>query len=316
MKVLVTGGAGFIGSHIVDALVNEGHDVAVVDDLSMGKREQVHPSARFYQADIRNRQALEEVFRVERPEVVNHHAAQADLRRSMTEPSFDASVNIVGSLNLLEFAMTHKTRKFVNISSGGAVYGEPQRLPVDELHPIHPMSVYGVSKYAVEQYLRLFNKSGLDYTTLRYANVYGPRQNPKGEAGVVAIFSRQMLAGERSTIFGDGTKTRDYVYIDDIVRVNLLAMTEKRAAGRSYNVGLGCEVSDRQIFEAVRGAVGATLEPMLASKRPGEIDRICLDASLAKTELGWEPTVFLKEGIARSVAFYRVDGSCRVRESR
>jgi UDP-glucose 4-epimerase len=271
----------------------------------MGKREQVHPSARFYRVDIRDRQALEEVFRTERPEVVNHHAAQADLRRSMSEPSFDASVNIVGSLNLIEFSLAHKVRKFINISSGGAVYGEPQRLPVDELHPIHPASVYGVSKYAVEQYLRLFDGFGLDYTILRYANVYGPRQNPAGEAGVVAIFSRQMLAGECPTIFGDGTKTRDYVYVADIVAANLLAMVEKRASGRSYNVGLGREVSDRQIFELVRRAVGATVEPIAASKRPGEIDRICLDASLVKAELGWEPTIFLEEGISQTVAFYR-----------
>lgn len=316
MRVLVTGGAGFIGSHVVDALVKEGHDVAVVDDLSMGKREQVHPSARFYRVDIRERQALEEVFRVERPEVVNHYAAQANLRRSMIEPSFDASVNILGSLMLIELSLAYKARKFVYISSGGAVYGEPQRLPVDELHPIRPVSVYGVSKYAVEQYLRLFDGSGLDYTILRYANVYGPRQDPTGEAGVVAIFSRQMLAGERPTIFGDGTKTRDYVYVDDIVGANLLAMTEKRASGRSYNVGLGREVSDRQIFELVRRTVGATVEPILASKRPGEIDRICLAASLAKAELGWEPTILLEEGISRTVAFYQAEVTHRARESR
>jgi UDP-glucose 4-epimerase len=305
MRVLVTGGAGFIGSHVVDALVQASHDVVVVDDLSMGKREQVHPAARFYRVDIRDRQALEEVFRIERPDVVNHHAAQGNLRRSMTEPSFDASVNIVGSLNLLEYALTYKVRTFVNISSGGAVYGEPQRLPVDECHPTCPMSAYGMSKYTVEQYLRLFDGSGLDYTILRYANVYGPRQNPKGEAGVVAIFSRQMLAGEQPTIFGDGTKTRDYVYVGDVVVANLLAMTATRASGRSYNIGLGREISDRQIFELVRSAVGASLEPILASKRLGEIDRICLDASLAKAELGWEPATSLEEGIARTVAFYQ-----------
>src|SRR5574337_767077 len=302
MRVLVTGGAGFIGSHVVDALVKEGHDVAVVDDLSMGKREQVHPSARFYRVDIRERQALDEVFRVERPDVVNHHAAQGNLRRSRSEPSFDASVNILGSLILVELSLAYKVKKFINISSGGAVYGEPQRLPVDELHPIRPASVYGVSKYAVEQCLRLFDGSGLNYTILRYANVYGPRQNPAGEAGVVAIFSRQMLAGERPTIFGDGTKTRDYVYVDDIVAANLLVMTEERAAGRIYNLGLGREVSDTWVFELVRKAVGATVEPILASKRPGEIDRICLDASRAKAELGWEPMISLEEGIARSVA--------------
>lgn len=306
MRILVTGGAGFIASHLVDALVKEGHEVVVVDDLSMGRREQVHPSARFYQVDIRQREAMEAIFRAERPELVNHHAAQGNLRRSMTEPSFDASVNIVGSLILIELALAYKVRKFIYISSGGAVYGEPQRLPVDEQHPIRPLSAYGLSKCTVERYLEILRDwFGLDYTTLRYANVYGPRQDPSGEAGVVAIFSRQMLAGQRPTIFGDGTKTRDYVHVDDVVRANLLAMVGERAAGRIYNLGLGREVSDRQIFELVRSAVGATLEPSLETKRPGEIDRICLDASRAKAELGWEPTIPLEEGIARTVAFYR-----------
>ena len=306
MKILVTGGAGFIASHLVDALVKEGHGVVVVDDLSMGRREQVHPSARFYQVDIRQREAMEPIFRAERPELVNHHAAQGNLRRSMTEPSFDASVNIVGSLILIELALAYKVRKFIDISSGGAVYGEPQRLPVDEHHPIRPLSAYGLSKCTVERYLEILRDwFGLDYTTLRYANVYGPRQDPSGEAGVVAIFSRQMLAGQCPTIFGDGTKTRDYVHVDDVVRANLLAMVGERAAGRIYNLGLGREVSDRQIFELVRSAVGATLEPIQEAKRPGEIDRICLDASRAKAELGWEPTIPLEEGIARTVAFYR-----------
>lgn len=306
MRILVTGGAGFIGSHVVDALVEEGHEVAVVDDLSMGRQEQVHPSARFYRVDVRHREAVEEVFRAERPELVNHHAAQGNLRRSMTEPSFDASVNIVGSLILLELCLAYGVRKFIYISSGGAVYGEPQRLPVDELHPIRPLSAYGLSKYTVEQYLDLFRDgSGLDYTILRYANVYGPRQDPAGEAGVVAIFSRQMLAGQRPTIFGDGTKTRDYVHVDDIVRANLVAMVEEGTAGRVYNLGVGREVSDRQIFELVRSAVGAGLEPILGTKRRGEIDRICLDASRAKAELGWEPTTPLEGGIASTVAFYQ-----------
>ncbi len=306
MRILVTGGAGFIASHVVDALVKEGHEVAVVDDLSMGKREQVHPSARLYRVDIRQREALERVFRAERPELVNHHAAQGNLRRSMTEPSFDASVNIIGSLILIELSLAYEVRKFIYISSGGAVYGEPQRLPVDELHPIRPMSAYGVSKSTVEEYLDLFReRPRLDYTVLRYANVYGPRQNPAGEAGVVAIFSRQMLAGERPTIFGDGTKTRDYVHVDDVVRANLLVMAEERTAGRVYNLGLGREVSDRQIFELVRSAVGYESEPILAAKRPGEIDRICLDASRAKAEFGWGPTIPLEEGIALTVAFYR-----------
>jgi UDP-glucose 4-epimerase len=309
MKILVTGGAGFIGSHVVDALVREGHAVVVVDDLSMGRRDHVHPAARFHQVDIRRRDAMEKVFRAEGPEVINHHAAQGNLRRSMTEPSFDASVNILGSLVLIELSLAYRIKGFVYVSSGGAVYGEPQRLPVDEDHPIRPMSAYGVSKYSVEQYLDMFrSEQGLDYTILRYANVYGPRQDPRGEAGVVAIFSRQMLAGERPTIFGDGTKTRDYVYVDDIVRANVLATAQKRAVGRVYNLGLGKEVSDRQIFELVRSSVGVTMEPILAAKRPGEIDRICLDPSRAKAELGWEPSIPLEEGVGRTVEFHRGGG--------
>ncbi len=312
MKVLVTGGAGFIGSHVADALVRDGHQVVVVDDLSMGRREQVNRAARFYRVDIREREALEQVFRAEHPEVVNHHAAQGNLRRSMIEPSFDASVNILGSLLLIELSLQYRARKFVYVSSGGAVYGEPQRLPVDEEHPVRPMSAYGVSKYTVEPYLELLAEgSGVDYTILRYANVYGPRQNPRGEAGVVAIFSRQMLAGERPTIFGDGTKTRDYVHVDDIVRANLLVMPDGKGAGRVYNLGVGREVTDWQIFTLVRSVAGATVEPIFSEKHPGEINRICLDPSRAKAELGWEPMVPLDEGVARTVAFYRDAETCR-----
>lgn len=305
MKVLVTGGAGFIGSHVVDRLLEEDHQVAVVDDLSTGKERNLNPDATFYKLDICDFIALEEVFRLERPQIVNHHAAHVDVRRSVKEPSFDARVNILGSLNLLELSRRHGVEKFIYISTGGAVYGEPRYLPVDESHPIQPISPYGVSKHAGELYLIAYREAfGMRSTILRYPNVYGPRQDPHGEAGVVAIFSELMLVGERPTIFGDGGKTRDYVYVDDIVRANLLVM-DRSGDGEIYNLGWGKEVTDFEIFRAVRDAVGAKVEPIYGEKRPGEVERICLDSTKARQELGWEPTVPLEEGIPRAVEYYR-----------
>jgi UDP-glucose 4-epimerase len=302
MKILVTGGAGFIGSHVVDAFAAAGHEVMVVDDLSTGKRENLNPQAIFYNTDIRSPE-IAEIFAKESPHVVCHHAAQMDVRRAVREPQFDASVNVVGSVNVLESARRCGVKKIVYASTGGAVYGEPVTLPVDEDHPIAPLSPYGLTKHTFEDYLALYRRLyGLAYTVLRYPNVFGPRQDPHGEAGVVAIFIRQMLTGEQPTIFGDGTKTRDYVYIDDIVAANLLAIDAKDDV---YNLGWGKEVSDYQIFCAVRDALGVAAEPNFGQKRQGEIDRVYLDSQKIYRDLGWRPRVSLQEGVARTVRWHK-----------
>jgi UDP-glucose 4-epimerase len=303
LKVLVTGGAGFIGSHIVDALIEMGNEVVVVDNLTNGKVENIHPKARFYKMDIRDK-GLEDLFSLEKPELVSHHAAQANVRRSVEDPMLDADVNILGSIWLMELSVKYGVRKIIYSSSGGAIYGEPKYLPVDENHPIEPLSHYGVSKHTVEHYISLYGKLyGIPFTILRYPNVYGPRQDPRGEAGVVAIFSETMLRGERPTIFGDGTKTRDYVHVRDIVKANLICL--ERGDGGIFNLGWGEEVSDQRIFELVRDAVGVDLDPIYSSKRPGEVDRICLDARKAGEILGWKPTIRLEDGISETVEFYR-----------
>jgi UDP-glucose 4-epimerase len=302
VKFLVTGGAGFIASHVVDAFVLAGHEVVVIDDLSTGKRENLNPRASFYEADIRSPE-IAEIFAHEKPGVVCHHAAQMDVRRAVREPQFDAGVNVVGSVNVLESARRSGVQKMIYASTGGAVYGEPASLPVQEDHPIAPLSPYGLTKHTFEKYLALYQRLyGLAYTVLRYPNVYGPRQDPHGEAGVVAIFVQQMLNGEQPTIFGDGTKTRDYVYIDDIVTANLLAVDAK---GEVYNLGWGKEVSDYQIFCAVRDALGVSAEPRFGPKRQGEIDRVCLDSQRIYRDLGWRPRVSLEEGVARTVQWHK-----------
>jgi len=302
VKILVTGGAGFIGSHIVDGFLAAGHEVRVIDDLSTGKRANLNSKATFYNVDIRSAE-IAEIFAKENPDVVCHHAAQMDVRRAVREPQFDASVNVLGSVNVLESARQSGVKKIIYASTGGAVYGEPASLPVHEGHAIAPLSPYGLTKHTFEEYLALYRRLyGCAYTVLRYPNVFGPRQDPHGEAGVVAIFIQKMLAGEQPTIFGDGTKTRDYVYIDDIVAANLLAIDAKSDV---YNLGWGKEVSDYQIFCAVRDALGVTAEPHFGQKRPGEIDRICLDRQRIYRDLGWRPRVSLAEGVARTVRWHK-----------
>jgi len=303
MKILVTGGAGFIGSHVVDVYLEAGHQVAVVDDLSTGRRSNLNPGATFYRLDIRSPE-LRDVFERERPEVVNHHAAQMDVRRSVADPLFDADVNVRGSLNLLECARQSGVRKFIYISTGGAVYGEPVYLPCDEEHPIAPLCPYGVSKHTVEHYLYLYHQLyGLDYTVLRYPNVYGPRQNPQGEAGVVAIFTAQMLQQARVVINGSGDQERDFVYVSDCARANLLAL--ENGAGRIYNLGRGAGTSVNDIFRFLQSLTGYARQPDYGPPKAGETFRIYLDASRARRELGWQPTVDLEEGLQRTVAYFR-----------
>lgn len=305
LKILVTGGAGFIGSHVVDLLIERGYSVAVVDNLSSGRRENIHPAARFYELDIRD-PALAEVFAAERPDVVNHHAAQIDVRRSVADPQFDADVNVRGSLNVLECARRNGVKKFIYISTGGAVYGEPQYLPCDEAHPIRPICPYGASKYAFELYLHMYQVLyGLAYVVLRYPNVYGPRQDPHGEAGVVAIFAGRMVNGQPVTINGDGEQARDFTYVGDCARANLLALEHPQAGG-IYNVGTGAPTTINEVFAALKTLTGYTGVATHGPARLGETRFIYLDSRKLRAELGWQPAVDLNEGLARTVEYFRV----------
>ena len=308
MKILVTGGAGFIGSHIVDALIKRGDELIVVDNLSTGLKDNVNPKAKLYEMSITDPQLME-VFEQEMPDMVSHHAAQVNLRRSVDEPQFDAKVNILGSINVIVNSVRHGVKKLIYASSGGAIYGEPQYLPVDENHPINPVSQYGVSKHTVEHYLYSYIQYGLNYVILRYPNVYGPRQNPEGEAGVIAIFARQMLLGERPTIFGPGDKTRDYTHVSDIAGAHLLAM--ERGSNTAYNIGTGVETSDQEIFDAMAQALGYEDTPLYTSVRQGEIQRMYLNYDKAKKELGWSPELSLEEGIQKTVPYYKSLGVSR-----
>lgn len=303
-KILVTGGAGFIGSHVVDLFVSKGYEVVIVDDLSTGHAYNLNPAAKFYQLDIRD-PGLHEIFDRERPDYVSHHAAQRDVRRSVVEPLFDADVNILGSINLIESAREFNVRHFLYISTGGAVYGEPQRLPCDETHPIQPICQYGASKHTVEHYLYMYNVNyGLNYTVLRYPNVFGPRQDPHGEAGVVAIFTGKMLAGEPVTINGDGEQTRDFVYVGDCARANYLALTVDHQPG-IYNLGWGRPTSINEIFAGLAKATGYDRSAFHGPHKLGETRHIYLDASKAKGELGWSPTVSLEDGLMQTVEYFK-----------
>lgn len=309
MKILVTGGAGFIASHVSEGYLRAGHSVVIVDDLSTGKRENIPAAAKFLECDITNFAEMERIIADERPELINHHAAQMDVRRSVREPLFDARVNIVGALGLLELAVKYKVRKFLYASTGGASYGEVETVPVDENHPTRPICHYGVSKLTLERYLFLYKHLyGLNYTVMRYPNVFGPRQNPHGEAGVIAIFALQMLRGDQPTIFGDGSKTRDYVFIEDIVKANV-ALLEK-GDGEILNLGSGVPTSDLQIFELVRTATHFNGDPRYAPVRPGEVGHIALSGQRAHDILGWAPRTSLAEGIGRTVQSIQQTNAC------
>jgi UDP-glucose 4-epimerase len=304
MRSLVTGGAGFIGSNLVDALLARGDEVTVLDDLSTGRRENLEPAlgagATLVEGDVRDGEAARSLCEEVRPEVVFHLAAQIDVRHSVADPVHDAAVNVGGTINMLEAARAAGVRRFVNTSSGGAIYGEGRVLPAPEDHPIAPEAPYGQSKHAAEGYCDLFARlHGLSTVSLRYGNVYGPRQDPLGEAGVIAIFCGKIEEGERPTVFGDGLQTRDYTYVEDVVAANLAAAVSD--AGGPFNVGLGVEVSVLDLVEALGALADGPFEPEHAPERPGEVNRIALATSRARELLGWTARIELREGLARTL---------------
>jgi len=303
MRVLVTGGAGFIGSHVAEACLGAGHEVVVIDDLSGGKRENLAPGLRFEQCDIRGPRAAE-VVEGFRPQVLVHHAAQMSVTRSVAEPSFDAEVNVLGLINLLEAGRRAGLEKVVFASSGGTVYGEVDTYPISETAPTHPVCPYGVSKLSGEHYLfyywRVF---GLPYVALRYANVYGPRQDPHGEAGVIAIFSKRLLAEQDVTIFGDGLQTRDYVFVGDVVGANLAAMAADYCGG--VNIGTGVETNVNDLYAIIKRHAGGPGKAVHAPPRDGELRRSVLSVALAERVLGWSPKKRLTDGLAETVDFFR-----------
>lgn len=314
MKILVTGGAGFIGSHVCDAFVARGHDVTALDNLSSGKRENLDPKVRLVELDIRSPEAAS-LIESERPDVICHLAAQMDVRRSVDDPRFDAESNILGMLNLLEAARKSGTKKVIFSSTGGAIYGEQDIYPAPESHPTRPVSPYGVSKASGELYLGYYHAQyGLKYTALRYANVYGPRQNPHGEAGVVAIFSQRLVSGKTCTIFGDGGQTRDFVFGPDVARANYLAF-EKDHVG-AINIGTAIETDINQLYQYLADAAGVKAPAEHAPGKPGEQRRSCVDPSLAKRVLGWEPTVNVKEGLRQTIEYFRAQSQGGTRAAR
>lgn len=303
MKIIVTGGAGFIASHIADAYLERGHDVHIFDDLSTGHKDNLNPKATFHTIDIADAKAarlLEEI----KPDALSHHAAQMDVRHSVADPTFDARVNIIGFINLLEGCKNAGVKKVIFASSGGAVYGEQELFPAPESHVTQPASPYGVSKRAGELYLSYYHQAhGLPYIALRYANVYGPRQSSQGEAGVVAIFLSLLLAGKTPLINGDGKQTRDYVYVGDVVEANLAAL-ESSYVG-PINIGTGIETDVVAIFKSLRDAVGSRVKARHGPAKPGEQRRSCLDNRHAGQVLDWRPQFALADGLRRTAEYYR-----------
>ena len=307
MRILVTGGAGFIGSNVVDRFVALGHEVAVFDNFSSGVREFVNAKARLFEGDLTDAAAVESCLAEFRPEVVDHHAAQIDVRKSVEDPIHDARTNILGALALLQSCTRHQVRKFVYASTGGALYGEGRTLPATEDHPVNPESPYGVSKHTLEHYLFLWKLlHGLDYTVLRYPNVYGPRQNPHGEAGVNAIFIGLMLHGKRPKIFGTGDQVRDYLYVGDVVDANVIAL--ENGSGEMLNLGTGVGTSVNDIVRELNAILGTRLDPIHEPPRAGEVQRIYLDATRAKQVLGWAPKVSFRDGLTRTVEWSKSAG--------
>jgi UDP-glucose 4-epimerase len=305
LKILVTGGAGFIGSHVVDAYIAAGHEVAVLDNMSTGREENVSGDARVHRADVRDLARVQAAISAFRPDVVNHQAAQSEVPKSVADPGYDAQVNVVGGLNVLRACVDHGVRKVIFSSTGGALYGEPDVVPADEDHPIRPLSPYGTSKYAFEQYLGTFHRTfGLTFTTLRYANVYGARQDFAAEEGrVVAIFASRMLEGKPVTIDGDGNQSRDMIHVGDVATANLAAL--EGGDGGTYHVSSGIPVSVNDLFRKLALLTDYRLEARFGPARKGDVYRVALDNSRAAGELGWQPRINLEEGLRLTVDYFR-----------
>jgi len=309
VRILVTGGAGFIGSHVVDAYVAAGHEVAVLDNFSTGRVENVNPAAAVHRVDVRERKQVGEALASFRPEVVNHHAAQSEVPKSVADPGYDAEVNLVGGLNVLKACVDHSVRKVIFSSTGGALYGEPDVVPAAEDHPIRPLSPYGTSKFAFEQYLGTFERTfGLQYTVLRYANIYGARQDFHAEEGrVVAIFAGRMLERRPVTIDGDGEQARDMLHVGDVASANLVAL--EKGAGGTYHISTGVPATVNDLFRKLAILTDYKLQPNFGPPRKGDVYRIALDSGKARAELGWEPRIPLEEGLSLTIDYFREQGS-------
>ena len=303
MNILVTGGAGFIGSNIVDAYISKGHNVVIIDNMSTGVKDYINPKAKFYELDVCDA-GISKVFDENKIDLINHHAAQIDLRKSVDDPAFDINVNIAGSVNLLQNAIKSGVKKFIFASTGGAIYGEHDYFPADEEHPTRPYAPYGINKMCVEKYLYYYNHVyGLDYVVLRYANVYGPRQNPHGECGVIAIFTDKILNGQQPLINGPGDQTRDYVFVNDVVNANVLALEAKGPV--IYNVATTKETDVNYIFNRINHFAGTNFEEKHGPAKLGEQKRSVLSYEKIKKELGWTPKTEIEEGLKITTEFFK-----------
>ncbi|TMD88703.1 MAG: NAD-dependent epimerase/dehydratase family protein [Chloroflexi bacterium] len=305
MKILVTGGAGFIGSHVADAYIAAGHEVAILDDFSTGSEANVNSEAKVLRLDVRNKEGVAAAVAAFRPEVVNHHAAQSEVPKSVADPGFDAMVNVVGGLNVLKASVEAGARKVIFSSTGGALYGEPDVIPADEDHPVRPLSPYGTSKVCFEAYLGTFHRTyGLEYTVLRYANIYGPRQDFHAEEGrVIAIFASRMIAGQPLTIDGDGEQARDMLHVADVAVANIHALY--RGGGGTYHISTGIPVTINELFRKLAILTDYRLEPNFGPRRRGDVFRIALDNARAHNDLDWDPKIELEEGLTQTVEYFR-----------
>ncbi len=308
MKIIVTGGAGFIGSHVADLYIKEGHEVLIIDNLSSGRKENINEKAHFEEVDIRDYESVKRIFSSFKPDIINHHAAQISVVYSMHNPKTDVEINVKGTLNLLELASEFKIKKFIFASTGGALYGEPEYLPADEQHPIFPLAPYGVNKQSAEHFVRIYAQTRkFDYVILRYANVYGPRQDPFGEAGVVAIFTERMLENKDCFIYGTGEQKRDFVFVSDVARANLMALNSrlKENIKPIFNIGTSKTTSVNQIFKTLARLTGYEKKPVYKPQREGEVFEISLNYEKAKRFFGWEPEYEIEKGLSITVNWFK-----------